>query len=951
MGQKESRRELVGGLDLVQAAKSQLDFLALVDEHPGLFSGPVLKNAIRRYEHLWLPLIFHYQSMHKKTDLAAPLDIAWVWHVHMLAPQNYEQDCNNIVSMLVDHRLLTPHQRQVGLQRAKSVWKKTYPYEPFEINVYEDPCLVQTYSSRIKYNLEEACQRQFKFYYQVSLPHYRDSRFLKDAVDRYMTHLRLKKNNPDVFLVPCYDFDLIWHAHQLHPTKYKQTTTKLLGRILKHDDSVTDRTAGSKLYDSAIKTREIWKEADCSFDKAGAMYRGDPPDPKTAPHEQPVRSPLETSTEYQVYITKAEGINFDEEYKPISIRLADHRKTLVFSQVFTKRSAYSIPFIVNEERMIKIALCEGTWYENLKIKNLSAIDNVKIMNCLSSFQVKGTRPWTNVNRYTTLDVGISQKSRRVRLTVYVDFVRFRQHSITLEPCTFFTQFDHPIRVLSCPKLMLSPEDMTRPLLLCETFDEEYKPISIRLADHRKTLVFSQVFTKRSAYSIPFIVNEERMIKIALCEGTWYENLKIKNLSAIDNVKIMNCLSSFQVKGTRPWTNVNRYTTLDVGISQKSRRVRLTVYVDFVRFRQHSITLEPCTFFTQFDHPIRVLSCPKLMLSPEDMTRPLLLCETSTHRLLDSTIGNELFQCRVVHSNQGSNPLSAVEIVDLDGKTVASSHVLSPTALPHICAIERKKTCVYLDEACNGERAMLVRGEKDYGVCIGKWREMDATNGDEPNCFVEIKFFRLQGKQGWCKVRKFKGGLYQIDINSNSFMTVDIKEGIITTSPFCQDLPEILALALSVSILYLLCKPYVPKESRESWPCYHIHRQADRLSPMILAAGYYSTMVPTNTALMCKPALGFHDGPNLKYASYDLDKEFGSETEEDSRRGKAMRKAEKLRIREENEMWQEKTRRKLKEEKKWRKGKKKKKKVGGKKSGEERRGRKKGREEKREEKRR
>ncbi|KAL9981379.1 hypothetical protein ACROYT_G010077 [Oculina patagonica] len=646
--------------------------------------------------------------MHKKTDLAAPLDIAWVWHVHMLAPQNYEQDCNNIVSMLVDHRLLTPHQRQVGLQRAKSVWKKTYPYEPFEINVYEDPCLVQTYSSRIKYNLEEACQRQFKFYYQVSLPHYRDSRFLKDAVDRYMTHLRLKKNNPDVFLVPCYDFDLIWHAHQLHPTKYKQTTTKLLGRILKHDDSVTDRTAGSKLYDSAIKTREIWKEADCSFDKAGAMYRGDPPDPKTAPHEQPVRSPLETSTEYQVYITKAEGINFDEEYKPISIRLADHRKTLVFSQVFTKRSAYSIPFIVNEERMIKIALCEGTW---------------------------------------------------------------------------------------------------------------------------------------------------------------------------------------------------------------------------------------------------VLSCPKLMLSPEDMTRPLLLCETSTHRLLDSTIGNELFQCRVVHSNQGSNPLSAVEIVDLDGKTVASSHVLSPTALPHICAIERKKTCVYLDEACNGERAMLVRGEKDYGVCIGKWREMDATNGDEPNCFVEIKFFRLQGKQGWCKVRKFKGGLYQIDINSNSFMTVDIKEGIITTSPFCQDLPEILALALSVSILYLLCKPYVPKESRESWPCYHIHRQADRLSPMILAAGYYSTMVPTNTALMCKPALGFHDGPNLKYASYDLDKEFGSETEEDSRRGKAMRKAEKLRIREENEMWQEKTRRKLKEEKKWRKGKKKKKKVGGKKSGEERRGRKKGREEKREEKRR
>lgn len=299
MGQKVSRRERVDGLDLVQAAKNQLDFLALVNEHPRLFSGPVVKNAIRRYELLWLPLISHHQRMHKKTDLAAPLDITLVWLVHMLAPQHYEQDCNNIVSMLVDHCLLTPHQRQVGLQRAKSVWEETYPYEPFEVNVDEDPYLVQTYSSRIKYNLEEACQRQFKFYYQVSLPHYRDSRFLKDAVDRYMTHLRLKKNNPDVFLVPCFDFDLIWHAHQLHPTKYKQTTTKLLGRILKHDDSVTDRTAGSKLHDSAIKTRAIWKESDCSFDKAGAMYRGDPPDPKTAPQEQSVRASLAVSTVFR----------------------------------------------------------------------------------------------------------------------------------------------------------------------------------------------------------------------------------------------------------------------------------------------------------------------------------------------------------------------------------------------------------------------------------------------------------------------------------------------------------------------------------------------------------------------------------------------------------------------------------------------------------------------------
>lgn len=465
MGQSESRKEL-GGLDLVQAAKNLLDFLALVDEHPSLFSGPVLKNAIRRYEHLWLPLIAHQQRIQGRTNLAAPLDIAWVWHVHMLAPHHYEQDCDNIVSGLVDHCPLTPRHRQAGLQRAKLVWEKRYPFEPFEINLYKDPCLVpQPYSSTIKYDLEEACQRQSKFYYQVSLPHYRDNRFLKGAVDRYITHLRLKKNNPDEFLVPCYDFDLIWHAHQLHPTKYKQTTTKWLGRILKHDDSVTDRTAGSKLYDSAIKTRAIWKEADCSLNKAGAMYRGDPPDPKT-PHLRSFGVPVAERTEYQVHIVKAEVIKFQEKHKSISIQLVDHSKTLVFSQDLKKSSKYSIPFIVNRDETgegifeIVVALSVETAFTG----KLLVSDRVNISKCLSAFKGKGERSVPDV----ALDVGLNAGSYIVRVTIRVNFARFQEPRFTLEPCAFFTQFDHPLSVLSCPQLMLSPEDMARSILLCES---------------------------------------------------------------------------------------------------------------------------------------------------------------------------------------------------------------------------------------------------------------------------------------------------------------------------------------------------------------------------------------------------------------------------------------------------------------------------------------------------
>jgi len=519
MGQSESRKEL-GGLDLVQGAKNLLDFLGLVDEHPSLFSGPVLKNAIRRHEHLWLPLIALQQRMYGRTNLAAPLDIAWVWHVHMLAPHHYEKDCDNIVSGLVDHYPVTPRQRQAGLLRAKRVWEKRYPFEPFEINLDKDPRPVpqpcSTCGTRIEYNLEKACQRQFKFYYQVSLPHYRDNRFLKDAVDRYVTHLRLKQNNPVVFLVPCYDFDLIWHAHQLHPTKYKQTTTKWLGRILKHDDSVTDRTTGSKLYDSAIKTRAIWKEAGCSLNKAGAMYRGDPPDPKT-PHVRSFSALVPEGTKYQVHIVKAEVIKSQAKHKSISIRLMDHSNTLVFSQGLKKTSKYSTPFIVSHDGSVGV---------------------FEVVVALSA---------------TTDPIG------------------------------------------------------------------------------------------------------EQLVS--------------------DQVDISKCLSAFKGKEERRFPDI----ALDVDLNAGSYRVRITIRVNFARFQEPRFTLEPCTFFTHFDHPLSILSCPHLTLSREDMARPILPCESFTHCFIDSRRGNELFHCRVVHSNHGNNPLSAAEILDPDENAVATAHLLSPTA--------------------------------------------------------------------------------------------------------------------------------------------------------------------------------------------------------------------------------------------------------------------------------
>ncbi|KAJ7379027.1 hypothetical protein OS493_018821 [Desmophyllum pertusum] len=232
-------------IDLVEAALAQRQFLQLVDIHPSLYAGPHVQNAIRRYELFWLPLL----AQSCTAQVTAPLDIAWVWHVHMLSPVNYEMDCNEIVSTLVDHKILIGVKRERGLETAMALWKELYPREPFEVDLTAPVSIAPGFESRIQYDIAAACSRQRVFYYQVSLPHYGDKKFLNTALARYKQHLFLKQQNPDMFLVPCYDFDLIWHAHQ----------------------------PGSKLTKSDKATREKWKGTGQNFAVNGAMFRGEPP--------------------------------------------------------------------------------------------------------------------------------------------------------------------------------------------------------------------------------------------------------------------------------------------------------------------------------------------------------------------------------------------------------------------------------------------------------------------------------------------------------------------------------------------------------------------------------------------------------------------------------------------------------------------------------------------------
>ena len=43
------------------------------------------------------------------------------------------------------------------------------------------------------------------------------------------------------------------------PQNYQSDTMKVLGSILPHDDSVNDRTPGSKLDTSNMSTKDLWR--------------------------------------------------------------------------------------------------------------------------------------------------------------------------------------------------------------------------------------------------------------------------------------------------------------------------------------------------------------------------------------------------------------------------------------------------------------------------------------------------------------------------------------------------------------------------------------------------------------------------------------------------------------------------------------------------------------------
>ena len=248
---------------------NEVDFLETVDQCPVLSDPSVLSSAVRRYESIWLPLV---AAAINPNSLSPPLDVHWIWHCHMLSPYDYQADCKRLVGKVIDHIPKSTRELIAGRQVAAIQWKERYATEPFDSFPVSPDIRHERLST---YDLVAAAQRQSNFYYNVSLPHYRDERFLAFAMDRHKKFLYLKDSHKDALLIPCYDIDLVWHTHQLHPVAYEQDTARVLGRMLNHDDTIDDRAPGSVQQQCYTNTKQLWRSKYGEpYPLSGAMYRG-----------------------------------------------------------------------------------------------------------------------------------------------------------------------------------------------------------------------------------------------------------------------------------------------------------------------------------------------------------------------------------------------------------------------------------------------------------------------------------------------------------------------------------------------------------------------------------------------------------------------------------------------------------------------------------------------------
>lgn len=271
--------------EMALAARKHIAFLQRLHELSVTLEKPS-RISLDRYVNYWLPLVA--KEMGKGTTLIPPPDIAWLWHCHRLAPAQYGRYVIGEFQMVVESpefafELQEANDERDEAKETRDLWQRYYPRKSFFLT---EICTVDNdnLDGFLKeFELLESTERQATFLWQVSGACFADTNFLMEGIQNYLRFLLLFRQQQSqkerLPLVPTYQIDLIWHTHMLKSLElYNKDCVRIAGQRFHHDDSLNDRSDGSKLNVSFEKTSQLWKQAfGVDYPVSGGMYRGEPP--------------------------------------------------------------------------------------------------------------------------------------------------------------------------------------------------------------------------------------------------------------------------------------------------------------------------------------------------------------------------------------------------------------------------------------------------------------------------------------------------------------------------------------------------------------------------------------------------------------------------------------------------------------------------------------------------
>ncbi|KAG2317031.1 hypothetical protein Bca4012_067928 [Brassica carinata] len=221
------------GTNIVSAARRLIVLLKSIGDCQWLHHPPVISEAIRRYEELWMPLISDLTAGSKPPIILPPLDVEWVWFCHSLNPVSYRDYCQKRFSKLIGKPAIYDEENEdYAVSQCERFWIRRYPDESFENRVDPDsPEIVSSANEDIKTEVE----KQRFLWEKFSAPYMSETVYLIAAKLRYRGFLLILHKFKDEIsrLVPASDILLMWLTHQSYPTVYREDVGEMLEEMMR----------------------------------------------------------------------------------------------------------------------------------------------------------------------------------------------------------------------------------------------------------------------------------------------------------------------------------------------------------------------------------------------------------------------------------------------------------------------------------------------------------------------------------------------------------------------------------------------------------------------------------------------------------------------------------------------------------------------------------------------